>query len=55
MPMNINQQVMALNIHKTTDSDIFWLASSSIFELKIRVFDEVYAYLIIQSSAVFPA
>ena len=55
MPMNINQQIMALNIHKTTDSDIFWLASSSIFELKIRVFDEVYAYLIIQSSAAFPA
>ena len=53
--MNINQQIMALNIHKTTDSDIFWLASSSIFELKIRVFVVVYAYLIIQSSAVFPA
>ena len=26
-----------------------------IFELKIRVFDEVYAYLILQSAGLFPA
>ena len=55
IPMNISQQIMALNIHNTTDSHICQLVFSSIFELKIKVFDEVYAYLIIQSPAVLPA
>ena len=47
MAMNINQQIMTLNIHKTPDSDVF-RGFFSIFELKIRIFDEVYAYLILQ-------
>ena len=48
IPININQQIITLIIHKTPDSDIFWY-----FLLKIRVFDEVYAYLTLQSAAVF--
>ena len=43
MSMNINQQIIRLSIHKTPDS-----------ELKVTVFDEVYA-LILQSAVVFPA
>ena len=49
---SINQHIIALSIHKTTDSDIFKFFSS--FELKIRVFDQVYAFLIIWFAAVFP-
>ena len=53
MLMNINQQIITLNIHKTPDSGFlkFFLKS---FEFKVRVFDEVYA-LILQSPVVFPA
>ena len=54
MPMNVSQQIITLNIHETPDSDIFQFFVS-VFELKIRVFDEVYAYLILQSAIVFPA
>ena len=50
--MNINQQVITLNIHKTRDSDFFLLLKSC--ELKVTVFDEVYA-LILHSPVVFPA
>ena len=56
MAMNINQQ------HSATLSSTFiklqiltFLGFLSIFELKMRVFDEVCAYLIIQSAVVFPA
>ena len=38
---------------KDPDSDLFRVFS--IFELKIRVFDDGYAYLILQFAAVFPA
>ena len=53
MPMNINQHIITLNIHKTPDSDFFLVFFLS-FELKVRVFDEVYA-LILHSAIVFPA
>ena len=52
MPMNINQQTITHNIHKSPDSDFFLFLFLS-FELKVRVFDEVYA-LILQSIVVFP-
>ena len=51
-PININQQIITLDIQKTPDSDICFL---SIFELNIRVFDEIYVYLIIHSAVIFPA
>ena len=51
-PININQQITTLDIQKTPDSDICFL---SIFELNIRVFDEIYVYLIIHSAVIFPA
>ena len=55
MPMNINQQIIALNIKKTLDSHNFFSLFFLIFALKITVFDDVYAYLILQSIVVFPA
>ena len=56
MPMNTSQQTIILNIKKTPDSDIFYfLFFFSIFELKTTVFDDVYAYLILQSAVVFAA
>ena len=56
MPMNTSQQIIILNIKKTPDSDIFYfLFFFSIFELKTTVFDDVYAYLILQSAVVFAA
>ena len=51
-PININQQITTFDIQKTPDSDICFL---SIFELNIRVFDEIYVYLIIHSAVIFPA
>ena len=53
MPMNINQHIITLNIEKTPHSDIFKFYFN--FELKIAVFDDVYAYLILQSAVVFPS
>ena len=53
MPMNINQHNITLNIEKTPDSDILKFYFN--FELKIAVFDDVYAYLILQSAVVFPS
>ena len=56
MPMNISQQIITFNIQKKTpDSDIFQFVFFSIFELRITVFDYIYAYLILQSAVVFPA
>ena len=44
----------ALRLKKNDpDSDLF--KNFSIFELKIRVFDDGYDYLILQFAAVFPA
>ena len=54
MPMNIIQQIITFNIQR---SSRFWhfLVFFSIFELKITVFNNVYAYLILQPAVVFPA
>ena len=43
-----------LKFEKTVNSDIF-LGSLSISGLKITVFDDIYAYIILQSAVVFPA
>ena len=42
MPMNINQQIITLNIHKTPDYDFFKFFFKR-FELKVRILDQVYA------------
>ena len=38
-------KITTLNIYKTPESDIFWFFFFS--ELKIRVYDEVYHYVIL--------
>ena len=44
-----------LNLKTPPDSDIFSLFFFSIFGLKIRVLDEVYDYLSLYFTVVFPA
>ena len=66
MPMNINQHTEYQSAHYYPQFFIklqiltffrffFSFFFFSIFELKIRVFDEVYAYLILQFAVLFPA
>ena len=58
MPMNIRQQIITFNLQKKLQIVtflVFLFFFFSIFELKITIFDDTYAYLILQSAVVLPA
>ena len=58
IPMNISQQIITIKkllTLKKLQILTFFSFFSSIFELKITVFDDNYAYLILHSAVVIPA